>query len=101
MRHLKLKCTAKSKHACVHVVGQVFQSYVLVSCTLTVVEESPEATAVEMIQDCQQEALIKFKGRRELRGEERRGEELTSYKSQTASFTSDLRSRNPLWWTGL
>lgn len=33
----------------------------LVSCTLTVVEESPEATAVEMIHDCQQEALIELK----------------------------------------
>lgn len=39
----------------------------LVSCILTVVEESPKATAVEMIQDCQQEALIKLKGCRKLR----------------------------------
>ena len=48
----------------------------LVSCTLTVVEESPKATAVEMIQDCQQEALIKLKGCGELkreRGEEEKG----------------------------
>lgn len=46
----------------------------LVSCALTVVEECPKATAVEMIQDCQQEALIKLKGCRKLRAEEMRGE---------------------------
>lgn len=43
----------------------------LVSCTLTVVEESPEAAAVEMIHDCQQEALIELKSCWKLR----RGEE--------------------------
>lgn len=42
------------------------QSYMLISCTLTVVEESPEATAVEMIQDCQKKALIELKGCRKL-----------------------------------
>lgn len=44
------------------------QSYVLVSCALTVVEKSSEATAVEMVQDCQQQSLIKLKGCRELKG---------------------------------
>lgn len=47
----------------------MLRSYVLVSCTLTVVEEGPEAAAVEMIQDGQQEALIELKGCRKLRGE--------------------------------
>lgn len=63
----------------------------LVSCTFTVVEESPKATAVEMIQDCQQEALIKLKGCRKLRGEKRSEKELASYKSKVASVTSYLR----------
>lgn len=45
----------------------------LVSSTLTVVQESPKATAVEMIQDCQQQTLIKLKGCRKLREDERRG----------------------------
>lgn len=64
--------------------------YMLVSCTLTVVEESPKSTAVEIIQDGQQEALIKLKGSRELQGgrgdRERREEELTRCTgSQTSS----------------
>lgn len=50
-------------------VGKV-QSYVLVSCALTVVEESSEAAAVEMIHDCQQQALIELKGCRELKGDQ-------------------------------
>lgn len=54
------------------------QSYMLVSCTFTVVEESPKATAVEMIQDCQQQALIKLKGCRKLSSEERRVKELAT-----------------------
>lgn len=70
----------------------------LVPGTLTVVEECPEATAVEMIQDCQQQTLIKLKGCRKLRGEEMRGKELTDYKSKMAS---DLSSGNTLWWNGL
>lgn len=44
-------------------------TYLLVSYTLTVVEESPKATAVEMIQDCEQKMLIELKGCRKLRGE--------------------------------
>lgn len=44
-------------------------SYMLVSYALTVVQEGPEATAVEVIQDRQQEMLVKLEGRRELRGE--------------------------------
>lgn len=56
------------------------KSYVLVSCALTVVEEIPKATAIQMIQDCQQEALIKLKGCRKLRGE-------TGYRSEMASVT--------------
>lgn len=44
-------------------------TYLLVSYTLTVVEESPKATAVEMIQDCEQEMLIELKGCRKLRGQ--------------------------------
>lgn len=41
-------------------------SYVLVSGALAVVEESPEAAAVEVIQDGQQEALVELEGCREL-----------------------------------
>lgn len=41
----------------------------LVSYVLAVVQEGPEATAVEVIQDRQQEMLVKLEGRRELRGE--------------------------------
>lgn len=52
-------------------VGISAQAYVLVSRTLTVVEEGSKATAVEVIQDCQQQALVKLKGRRELKGNER------------------------------
>ena len=58
----------------------------LVSCTLTVVEESPKTTAIEMIQDCQQEALIKLKGCRKLRGD------LTSYNSKMALVISDQKT---------
>lgn len=42
-------------------------SYVLVSCALTVVEKSSEAATVEMIHDCQQQALIELKGCGELK----------------------------------
>lgn len=52
-------------------VGISVEAYVLVSCTLTVVEEGSKATAVEVIQDCQQQALVKLKGCRELKGNER------------------------------
>lgn len=52
-------------------------SYMLVSYALAVVQEGPEATAVEVIQDRQQEMLVKLEGRRELRGE--------SYNSKTES----------------
>lgn len=41
----------------------------LVSYALAVVQEGPEATAVEVIQDRQQEMLVKLEGRRELRDE--------------------------------
>lgn len=44
-------------------------SYMLVSYALAVVQEGPEATAVEVIQDRQQEMLVKLEGCRELRDE--------------------------------
>lgn len=50
-------------------VGKV-QTYVLVTCALAVVEKSSEAATVEMIQDCQQQALIELKGCRELKGDQ-------------------------------
>lgn len=37
-------------------------AYVLVSSTFAVVEEGSEATAVQVVQDGQQEALIELKG---------------------------------------
>lgn len=37
------------------------RSYVLVSCALAVVEKSSKATAVEVVQDGQQKALIELK----------------------------------------
>lgn len=52
-----------------HLGGISARAYVLVSCALAVVEERSEATAVEVIQDCQQQALVELKGRRELKGE--------------------------------
>lgn len=52
-------------------------SYVLVSGALTVVEERPEATAVEVIQDGQQEALIELKGCGELKKKRRRRRNLS------------------------
>lgn len=57
-------------------------SYMLVSYALAVVQEGPEATAVEVIQDRQQEMLVKLEGRRELRGE--------SYNSKTESVIWDV-----------
>lgn len=45
-------------------------SHVLVSCALAVVEEGSEATAVEVVQDGQQEALVELKGCGKLTGEE-------------------------------
>lgn len=53
-------------------VGKV-QTYVLVSCALTVVEKSSEAATVEMIHDCQQQALIELEGCRELKGDQTDG----------------------------
>lgn len=38
----------------------------LVACTLAVVEECPKAAAVQMIQDCQQKALVELEGGRKL-----------------------------------
>jgi len=63
------KCTKPNQTPCNGGIFMLMCSYMLVSCTLTVVEESPKATAVQMIQDCQQEVLIKLKGCRKLRGE--------------------------------
>lgn len=53
----------------------------LVSYALAVVQEGPEATAVEVIQDGQQEMLVKLEGRRKLRDE--------SYNSKTESVIWD------------
>lgn len=67
----------------------------LVSCTFTVVKESPEATAVEMIQDCQQQVLVKFKGCRKLRGEKRKVKKLVNYKSELAlTILSQIREQS-------
>lgn len=57
-------------------------SYMLVSYALAVVQEGPKATAVEVIQDRQQEMLIKLEGRRKLREE--------SYNPKTESVIWDF-----------
>lgn len=49
--------------------GMSARSYVLVPCAFAVVKKRSEATAVEVIQDCQKQALVKLKGCWELKGD--------------------------------
>lgn len=52
-------------------------SYLLVSCALTVVQEGAEAAAVEVIQDRQQEVLVKLEGCGKLRGKRHNSKNVT------------------------
>lgn len=55
----------------------IIEAYVVVSRALAVEEESPETTAVEMVQDGQQEVLVELKGCRKL--EEEKNQLQTSF----------------------
>lgn len=58
------------------------EPHMLVSCTLTVVEESAKAATVEMIQDRQQETLIKLKGCGKLKVDRSRASYTTAISDQ-------------------